>query len=137
MADELAKEAATNSDIKECYVRIPKIAVKSELSENSETKWQIECDRTTKSVTTKLYFPKVADRLKLKISVTPNLTMMVTGHGSINSYLYKNKIIDSSICPCKRGEQTTDYILYDCELVKQERDKLKAEILRSENWPLS
>jgi hypothetical protein len=42
MVDELAKEAATNSDIKECYVRIQKSAVKSELSENSGTKWQIE-----------------------------------------------------------------------------------------------
>jgi hypothetical protein len=137
MADELVKEAATNSDIKECYVRIPKSAVKSELSENSKTKWQIEWDRTTKSATTKLYFPKVADRLKLKINVTPNLTMMVTGHGNIKSYLYKYKIIDSSMCPCITGEQTTDHILYDCELVKQERDKLKAEILRSENWPVS
>jgi len=38
MANELAKEVATNSDIKECYFRIPKSAVKSELSENSETK---------------------------------------------------------------------------------------------------
>ena len=37
----------------------------------------------------------------------------------------------------KTGEQTTDHVLYDCELVKQERDKLKAEILRSENWPVS
>jgi len=83
MADELAKEAATNSDIKECYVRIPKSEVKSELSENSETKWQIEWDRTTKGVTMKLYFPKVADRLKLKINVSPNLTTMVTGHGNI------------------------------------------------------
>ena len=82
LADELAKE--TNSDIKVCYDRIPKSAVKSELSENSETKWQIEWDRTTKDVTTKLYFPKVADRLKLKIRVTPNLTMMVTGHGNIS-----------------------------------------------------
>jgi hypothetical protein len=121
----------------ECYVRIPKSAVKSELSENSETKWQIEWDRTTKGVATKLYFPKVADRLKLKINVTPKLTMMVTGHGNIKSYLYKYKIIDSSMCPCKIGEQTTDHILYDCELVKQERDKLKAEIIRSENWPVS
>jgi len=137
MADELAKEAATNSDIKECYFRMPKCAVKSELSENCETKWQIEWDRTTKGVTTKLYFPKVADRLKLKINVTPNLTMMVTGHGNIKSYLYKYKIIDSSMCPCKIGEQTTDHILYECELVNQERDKLKAEIIRSENWPVS
>jgi hypothetical protein len=40
------------------------------------------------------------------------------------------------MCPCKIGEQTTDHILYDCELVKQEREKLKAEILRSENCPV-
>jgi len=140
-ADELAKEAATNSDIKVCYDRTPKSAVKSELSENSETKWQIEWDRTTKDVTTKLYFPKVADRLKLKISVTSNFTMMVTGHGNIKSYLYKYKIIDSPMCPCKIGEQTTDHIrvLYEyyCDLLKQERDKLKAEILRTENWLVS
>jgi len=69
--------------------------------------------------------------------VTPNLTMMVTGHGNIKSCLYKHKIIDSSMCPCKIGEQTTDHILYDCESVKQERDKLKAEILRTENRPVS
>jgi len=137
LADGLAKEAATNSDIKKCYDRIPKSAVKSEVSETSETKWQIKWDRTTKGVTTKLYFPKVADRLKLIISVISNLTMMVTGHGNIKSYLYKYKIIDSPMCTCKIGQQTTDHILYDCELVKQERDKLKAEILRSENWPVS
>ena len=63
--------------------------------------------------------------------------MMVTGHGNIKSYLYKYKIIDSPMCPCKIGKQTTDHILYDCEIVNQERDKLKAEILRSENWPVS
>ena len=123
LADELAKEAATNSNIKLCYDRIPKSAVKSELSENSETKWQIEWDRTTKGVKMKLYFPKVADRLKLKISVTPNLTLMVTGHGNIKSHLYKYKIINIPMCRCKIGEQTTDRILYDSDLVKQERDK--------------
>ena len=32
---------------------------------------------------------------------------------------------------------TTDHILYDCELVEQERDRLKAAVLRSENWPVS
>jgi len=41
------------------------------------------------------------------------------------------------MCPCKIGEQTTDHILHDCGLVKQERDKLNTEILRTENWPVS
>jgi len=63
--------------------------------------------------------------------------MTVTGHGNIKSYLYKYKIIDTSMCPCKIGEQTTDRILYDCDLVKRERDKLKAKILRTKNWPVS
>ena len=137
MADELAKQAAANSDIKDCYDSIPKLAVKIEVSEIRETKWQTEWDRTTKGVTTELCFPKVADSLKLKINVTPNLTKMVTGRGNIKSHLYKYKIIDSSLCPCKIGEQTAEHILHDCELVKQERDKLKAETLRSENWPVS
>ena len=41
------------------------------------------------------------------------------------------------MCPCKIGEQTADRILYDCELAKQERDKLKTKILPSENRPVS
>jgi len=72
--------------------------------------------RTTKGATKKLHFPEVADRLKLKINVTPNPTMTVTGHGNIKSYLYKYKIVDSSMCPCKIGEQTTDRISHVCEL---------------------
>ena len=72
--------------------------------------WQSEWDSTTKGTITKLYFPKIADRLKLKINVTPNFTTMVTGRGNIKSYLYKYKIIDSPMCPCKNGEQTTDRI---------------------------
>ena len=92
--------------------------------------WQSEWDSTTKGEITKLYFPKIADRLKLKINMTPNFTTMMTGHGNIKSYLYTYKIIDSPMCPCKNGEQTTDHILYDCVLVEQERDRLKAAVLR-------
>jgi hypothetical protein len=61
---------------------------------------------------------------------------MVTGHGNIKSYLHKYKIIDSPMCSCKNGEQTTDHILCDCELVEQERDRPKAAVLRSEIWPV-
>jgi len=92
-------------------------------------------DRTTIGVTTKLYFPKIADRLKLKFSVTPNPKMMATIHGNIMIYLYKYKILGSVICSCKIGDHTTDHLFYYFDLVKQERDYLSAEILRTENWP--
>ena len=36
------KEAATNADIKECYKKVPKSVVISELSEKSAGKWQSE-----------------------------------------------------------------------------------------------
>ena len=135
LADQLAKEAATNSDINEYYKRIPKSKVERELSDHSVTKWQSEWDNSTKGAIKKTFSPKIADRLKLKINVTPNFTTMVKGHGNIKSYLQKYKIIDSLMRSCRSGEKTVDHILFDCELVEQERDRLKAGVLRSENWP--
>ena len=67
LADQLAKEAATNGDIDGCCKRIPKSTVISELSDLSVTKGQSEWDHTTKSVITKSFFPKIADRLKMEI----------------------------------------------------------------------
>jgi hypothetical protein len=46
-------------------------------------------------------------------------------------------MIDSPMCSCKSGEQTIDHTLFDFELVEQERNRLKAAVLRSEDWPVS
>jgi ribonuclease HI len=40
LADTLAKEAATNTDIMECYKKVPKSVVRSELGEKSVEMWQ-------------------------------------------------------------------------------------------------
>ena len=109
----------------------------SEINEFSVAKWRSEWDRTTTGAIMKLFFPKIAERFKLKINVTPNFTTMVTRHGNIKSYLHKYKILDSPTCSCKSGEQTVDHTLYDSKLLEQERDRLKAAVLGSENWPVS
>jgi hypothetical protein len=112
LADQLAKEAATSRDINVCYKRTPKITVLRELNELSLTKWQSEWDNTTKGTITKSFFPKIVDRLKLKINITPNFTTMVTAHGNIKSYLYKYKILDSPMCSCRsQKKQWTTYYL--------------------------
>jgi len=85
----------------------------------------------------KIFLPKIADRLKLRIIATPNFTTIVTGHGNIKTYLYKYKIIQSPMCSCDEGEQSVDHILYECKLLEHERDRLKAAVIWSENWPVS
>ena len=37
----------------------------------------------------------------------------------------------------KEYDQTADHILFDCTLLEQKRDKLKAVVKRTENWPVS
>jgi ribonuclease HI len=66
LADTLAKEAATSTDIMECYKKFPKSVVRSELGEKSVEKWQRDWDQTTKGQITKEYFPIVADRLNIQ-----------------------------------------------------------------------
>ena len=49
----------------------------------------------------KTLFPKIEDRLKIRINTTPKFTTITTDHGNIKSYLYKCKIIDNPQCHCK------------------------------------
>ena len=94
-------------------------------------------DGNNKKCNTKAFFPKIEERLKLRLNATPNFTAIVTGHGNIKAYIYKYKIIDDPTCRCRKGPQTVEYIIFDCPLLEQEREKLKAVVTRTENWPVS
>jgi len=41
------------------------------------------------------------------------------------------------MCSCNEGEQSVDHILYERKLSEHERERLKASVIRSENWPVS
>jgi len=137
IADKLAKEAATSTDIPECYYKVPKSVVKSELEVLSVKKWQREWDQSPKGQITKQFFPNIDDRLNMKLNLTHNFTLMVTGHGNINSYLHRFKISDTPLCPCGTQEQTTDHLLFECELLQKERNDLATTILKTDVWPTS
>ena len=57
MADQLAKEAANNKNIEQCYTKIPKSAALCELKEQSVQQWQNEWERPSKGAITKCFFP--------------------------------------------------------------------------------
>jgi hypothetical protein len=112
-ADTFAKEAAMSMDTPEYYDKVPKSVIKCELEALSVEKWQKEWDQSTKGHITKQYFPSTADRLNMKLNLTYKFTLMVTGHGNINSYLHRLKISDTPSCPCGTQDQTTDRLLYE------------------------
>jgi hypothetical protein len=111
--------------------------VQREIERTSVAKWQDTWNCTTKGKTTEDYFPKVAKRLNMKISTNQHLTTMLTGHGNIKSYLHRFKLITSPACPCGKNDQTTDHLLYECELLKTQRHSLKIAVSKSGVWPTS
>jgi hypothetical protein len=121
----------------ECYNRVPKSVVKSELEDRSVDKWQRDWNRTTKGKIAKEYFPIVAERLKMKIMTTHKLTTMLTGHGNVNAYLHRFKITNTPTCSCGKTGQTIDHLLYECDLLITQRDTLRSRLSKSESWPTS
>jgi hypothetical protein len=137
LVDKLAKEAAGKTEMPISYNRVPKSAIKRDLEEFSMENWQREWETTNKGGITKEYFPKVAERLHIKINLTQNFTTIVTGHWNIKSYLHRFKIIDTPHCPCGNGNQTTDHILLECAILQEDRERLIAEVSKSDDWPIN
>jgi len=69
----------------------------------------------------------------MKIKVTPIFTTMIRGHGNIKSYLHRFKVTESSTCPCGTTEQTIDHLIFQCELLGKERDKLISGVSKNDN----
>jgi len=130
LADTLAKKATTNESLTEDYNRIPKSVVTREIVEECVKKWQRNWTQTTKGSITKEYFPNVEDRLKMKINLTQNLAAILTGHGKTKTYLHLFKIIKEPTCPCGTAEQTMDHVIYECEKLTKQREKLKTTTLQ-------
>jgi hypothetical protein len=59
---------------------------------------------------------------------------MIAAHGK--AYLHRFKIIENPECPCSNGNQTVDHLLYDCNKLNNEREKLIALISKENNWPI-
>jgi len=39
--------------------------------------------------------------------------------------------------PCDEGHERVQNIIFDCPLLEKEREKLKALVTRTENWPVN
>jgi hypothetical protein len=135
LADQLAKAAARDSDSAIALNRIPISTLHSELEEEAKQKWQKEWEECTKAAITKEFFPKVQDRLKLKIDINSIFTAMVTGHGKTRAYLHRFKSMEHATCPCGKGDQTIDQLINQCSILHTQRELLRRKFLKTGNWP--
>jgi hypothetical protein len=136
-ADQPAKATTRNGDIAVSYNRIPTSTFYSELKEVVIEKWQTDWDKYSKAAITKEFFPKVRDRLKFKISINPNFTALVTGHGRTRAYRHRFRLIDNAMCPCNKVDQTADHLIYRCTLLHTNRELLRGKVQQSGTWPAS
>ena len=61
------------------------------------------------ALTTKLFFPSVVERLKIKIRITQNVAAMLTGHGKTRAYLHRFKIREDALCVCQTYIESIDF----------------------------
>jgi len=64
------------------------------------------------------------------------LTALVTGHGKSKCYLCRFKLIDNLTCPCNEGQQTSEHIIFECNISEAQRSSLIKQIMVSGGtWP--
>jgi len=136
LADQLAKTAARDEDMTTSFSRIPLSTLFRELEDESKLKWQQNWEESPKAALTKQFYPNITERLKSKIVITSNFTAMVSGHGKTRTYLHRFKLFESATCPCNKGEQTTDHLIYHCTLLQQQRGRLE-DTFQHGIWPIS
>ncbi|KAJ4430954.1 hypothetical protein ANN_19547 [Periplaneta americana] len=134
LADRLAKKAAREDTLH--YSKIPMSGVTKTLREESLAKWENQWQLAKNGAKTRRYFPQVSQRLALNIPLSAGLITMLTGHGRINAYYQRFRIIQDPTCSCNNGEETVDHILLECSKYNTARNKLERIINSKEGrWP--
>ena len=63
---------------------------------------------------------------------------IITRHDTLRAYYHRFKIIDDPKSVCKMGPQTSDHLLWECELLIKQREVLKNRIKKAGgNWPIN
>jgi hypothetical protein len=57
----------------------------------------------------------------LKIPITPEFTVIISGHGKTKSYLHRFKLIANPMCAWNEGTQSTEHLIYDCKIPDKEK----------------
>lgn len=95
----------------------PWTEVKSLLHSNFLFRWDNEWAAAEAGQVTKLFIPSVILRQDMTwLFPSMHELFLLTGHGSLNSYLHRIGQAQSPLCPCGNGEETVLHIMFQCRL---------------------
>lgn len=138
LADKLAKEAALSKGMDFAYNKKPRTTIVTEIKEEGLQKWQEEWTNSMKGAACREFIPSVVQRMKQPIQLNFALTAVITGHGLTKSYLHRLGIIQDAICICLKEDQTAEHLIYRCDKLKPQRDKMIKEIeSKHAKWPVN
>lgn len=121
IADEMAKKAS-KSHLSIAYDKMPLSFSKKTLREKYMHIWDEQYIKAKTGSITKLYFPTVNHRMKLKdFKLDFITTQFLTGHGKFNQYLNRFKSVSSAECDCGHQDQTVVHLILDCSRFSYER----------------
>jgi hypothetical protein len=110
----------------------------NEIKEKGVQACQREWDPSNKGELTEMLFPTVKDGISKRLQMCIKLSTIVSGHGKLRSYFHRFKILDDPTCLCKKSSQTADHLLWECELLRKQRQVLRNSIMKvGGNWPIT
>jgi len=85
-----------------------------------------------------IFLPDSRTETRIENTFTSEFTAIVCVHGKTKSYLHGFKLIDNPMCPCSGGAQSSEHLIYDCEILEIQRKTMKHQIKTSAGtWPIT
>lgn len=98
--------------------------IKKEIRQDNIGKWNERYLHEGVAEVTKAFWNNAKEAYKIisKLSLDPDITQILTGHGAFAAYLCKYKRKDIPACICDgTSEQTSMHVLIDCPVFSRQR----------------
>ena len=103
-------------DVTEVRDKTPK-EIKKFINERLQESWRHEWEEQTKGRTTYEFIKNPAIIKDLHwFQPTLEQLFIITGHGTLNKYLYDKNISDNADCQCAQAPEDWKHVLFDCPL---------------------
>ena len=138
LVDRLARAAAVEGG-PVVHDKISREVIVTRAKENGLKMWQQQWMSMGKGAVTKAFFALVRDRIRQELSVSPEFTSVVTGHGKRRSYYHTFGITDNPTCLYAEAEdQTTDNLIFRCKKLSNQRNEIMRKIKTAGgDWPMT